>query len=254
MRRDLRLPGIGVATVLIAAAAPEGITFAPQIIVQSPPPDWIRTWLPVCIAGLSALIAAGAAWISWRNQVFGFAKDAAALKREVRSRNTTSALLAFENSVARPIGMALDLIERLSIDLSRLRPVPPGEGAAALETYVALLAAEHGQGLRLCREADGSLAALSRPPIFARAFGNQDLDDSLLAAAGEILVSAPGSGPSALDTAVEAIVRTKVDLRRLLEAERAQEAARWLGSLETDPFFTEVQRWLPKRLRSRSGG
>ena len=248
-RAGLNVITITAATFLIAAA-PAGVALAPQIIVQTPPQSAWRIWLPIGVALFSTAIAMTGAWLAWRSQVFGFAKDAAAIARDFRGRQSAAALLAFENSVARPIGMALDLIERMSLDLSRLRPVAAETHLAALETYGAGLIADHSQGLRLCREADAALAEAGRATVFTRAFDNDRLDAKFLAAGDEALSVALPSEASAIDLAIEAVVRTKVSLRRLLEAERSQEAARWLGDLDTDPFFTEVQRWLPRRLRS----
>ena len=244
MRLLSRLTGL-----LLVAAAPEGIVFAPQIVVPPSTTNFWRTWLPVGVAMLSAAIAAGSAWLAWRNQVFGFAKDAAAIAREIRNREAGVALAAFENSVARPIGMALDVIERMGVDLARLRPAAFAELAAVQADYDAGLVAEDAHVLRLCREADGSLEH-DRTPVFARTYVDFYLDDKLLAAASEALapqVSGPGTP---FDVALAAIVRVKIDLRRRLESERAAEAARWSGTLTTDPFYAHVQRWLPRSLRT----
>ncbi|MEJ1977853.1 MAG: hypothetical protein WDN49_18845 [Acetobacteraceae bacterium] len=264
-------PPILVSPVINVPAGP-----APTVIVPSPPTSFWRVWLPVLVAaflaGISASIAATSAWLAWRNQVFGFAKDAAAIARDVRNRQSAAALVAFENSVARPVGMALDLVERLTLELGRLRPVaeppqlragwlrrqaagpqPPAAVSAhvaALEQYGAGLIADHSHGVRLCREADGALAA-ARTPVFARTFSAARLDDLLLAAADEALSPTPHAARgTAYDTASGAIVQLKIDLRRVLETERSIEAARWLGTLDADPFFIEVQHWLPRRLRS----
>jgi hypothetical protein len=259
---------------------------APIVNVQVPERGFWLTWLPVLVPILSAaaaVISATAAAISVglarRTQKVGFAKDAAAVAREMRNQQSAAALLAFENNVARPVGMALDLVERMTLELSRLRPVPasepppdpaptgwspwrsrerlrlpapgPSPREAALEQYGAGVIADNSQGVRLCREADGALEA-SRQPVFTDIFVAAHLDDQLLATADQALSPTRSVlSDDAYDTTWQAIVRLKVDMRRVLEAERAAEAARWQGTLDADPFFVEVQRWLPRSLRSR---
>lgn len=230
------------------AVPPEWITFAPKVIVQSPPQEAWRIWLPVGVAMLSAAIAATGAWLSWRSQMFGFAKDIAAIKRDHRNRQANATLLAFENSVARPVGMALDLIERLALELGRLRPVAEGAHSTALVEFGTGLIAEHSQGLRLCREADSALPS-GRAKVFELAFGDTRLDDLFLDAGKDALLQVRPAGLSTFDAVIEAIVRTKVSLRRLLEAERSEQAATCLGA-GPDLSELELERWLPRRLRS----
>jgi hypothetical protein len=235
---------------------------APVVNVQLPERGFWLTWLPILVpilsaaaAVISATIAAISVGLARRTQKAGFAKDAAAVAREMRNQQSAAALLAFENNVARPVGMALDLVERMTLELSRLRPVPapelpppdqapngwlpwrprerlrlpapgPSPHEAALEQYGAGLIADNSQGIRLCREADGALDA-SRQPVFTDIFVAAHLDDQLLATADQALSPTRSVlSDAAYDTASQAIVRLKVDLRRVLEAERAAEAAR----------------------------
>ncbi len=236
--------------------APPTVTLAPQITVPSAPPPTIvvrvprietwRTWLPVLVAVLSACITGVSAWLAWRSQVFTFRKDAAAIARDIRAKQANAALLAFENNVARPTGMALDLVERMTMEVGKLRPVPQPRHVAELERYGAGLIAECNHGARLCREADGMLAGLRRLPVFSRAFVAAHLDDLLLAAADEALLPIPAStAAGAYDAALEGVVQLKIELRRLLEAERAVEGQRWVGTVADDPLHDVLRRWLP---------
>ncbi len=257
---------------------PASISVPPAVVtVQAPPGGFWRTWLPVLIAGLAAFVAATSAWLSWRNQLYGVAKDAAATARDGHMRRSAAALAAFENSVARPLGMALDRIEEMMLELGRLRPIlppappsepppsgwmnwrrekerlrlpPPGPSPreAALEEFSRVLVADGSHGLRLCREADEALAN-PRQGGFTQRFFAANLEDLLLDAAEQALASNAAAADGAHDAAIKAVVRVKVDLRRMLEEERAAEAQRWSDLLSHDPFFTAVQSWLPRRLR-----
>ena len=210
-------------------------------------PAFWRTWLPVFVAMLSAALAGFSAWLAWRNQVFGFAKDIAAVRRDARSKQATIALLAFENSVARPVGQALDLIERLLADLGKLNEEPTDSRTAALERYSRTMFADYGRCQRFCLEADDVLQQ-ARPGVFVRAYSSARLDDRFLAAAAGQL---SGQAGSAYDDAADAVVSAKVQLRRALEDQRAAEAATWQNTSAEDAFLREAERLLPRWLRSR---
>lgn len=259
--------------------APASVSVPPAVVtVQAPPDGFWRIWLPVLIAALAAAVAATSAWLSWRNQLYGVAKDAAATVRDGHSRRSAAALAAFESNAARPLGMALDRIEAMMLELGRLRPIlppgppseappsgwlnwrrekvqlrlpPPGPSPreAALEEYGAGLMADTNHGLRLCREADEALAVLPAK-TFTQRFFEANLEDLLLGAADQALASSPAVADGAHDAAIQAVVRLKVDLRRMLEQEREAEAKRWSDMLGQDPFFAAVQSWLPRRLRA----
>ncbi len=200
---------------------------------------------------LSAGIAAVSLRLAWRSQVFGIAREIAAARRDVRSRQGTVALLAFDNSVARPIGMALDTIEGLTVALGKLRPLPDRQRAAALQAYSLDMLVELTHAHRLCQEADGALS-LGRPPAFDPALVRCDLDDLLTRAAEDALGGLLSAAAPAVDP-WRVIVALKIDLRRTLEAERATEAAQWQEALQDDVFLRQAQRLLPGWLRPPLG-
>ncbi len=210
-----------------------------------------RTWLPVGVAMLSAGIAAVSLRLAWRSQVFGIAREIAAARRDMRGRQGTVALLAFDNSVARPIGMALDTIEGLTVALGKLRPLPERQRAAALQAYSLDMLVELTHAHRLCQEADGALS-LGRSPAFDPALVRCDLDDLLTRAAEDALSGLLSATAPAVDP-WRVIVALKIDLRRTLEAERATEAAQWQEALQDDVFLRQAQRLLPGWLRPPLG-
>ena len=232
--------------ITVAPARPPAITIqtppglAPIVVV--PPQAFWKTLLPVFVAMLSAAIAAFSAFIAHRAQRFGFRKDAAAVAREIRARRTTAAMQAFENNVARPMGMVLDLLERLVGEILRTVPVDAAVLRAETENRGAMLVAEYASALRLCAEADGGLPGPDRRP-FQLTLAPSDLDGKLNAALVEAL------GRTALNRAAYALLLTaladfKVAMRRLLENERIAEQRRWMGTLRQDPFYPELVRLL----------
>ncbi len=87
--------------------------------------------------------------------------------------------------------------------------------------------------------------------IFTQRLYAARLEDLLLYAADQALSpNSAATSDSAYDEAVQAAVTLKVDLRQMLEGERTAEAKRWFDMLNQDPFFAEVQNWLPRRLRA----
>ena len=148
---DNQTPIIFSPQITVPSAPP------PTITVQAPQPDPLKTWLPVGVAILSAAVAAFSAYLAWRNQSFGFRKDRAAVIRDIRSKQAAANLLAFENNVARSVGAALDLVERMISEVSKIRPVAAGDCDKHLENWGISVIADQANGERLCGEADGAL-------------------------------------------------------------------------------------------------
>ncbi|MBN9561911.1 MAG: hypothetical protein J0H14_14470 [Alphaproteobacteria bacterium] len=231
----INVPPVPSPTITVQVpAAP-----APIVNVAGPPSGFWRTWLPVFVAMLSAAIAAASALMAWNSQRFGFRKDAAAIARELRARRTLAAMQAFENNVARPVGMTLDVLESLVGAIAQTRPKPVQEEVDARSM---LLSTQYANALRLCTEADGALPGPTRHP-FQELLAGTDLDEKLLAATKEALTRHEGSRAN-YDTALAGLAHFKVTARKLLETERLAEERRWAGDIRDDPFYEELQRLL----------
>jgi hypothetical protein len=211
---------------------------APAITVEVPQPDPLKTWLPVAVAILSAMVAAFSAYLAWRNQSFGFRKDRAAVIRDIRGKQAAANLLAFENNVARSVGAVLDLVERMINDVSKIRPVAAGDCNTHLETWGVSVMADQVNGERLCGEADGALFGNPRRSVFAPLFVRRGLDTMFLEAIREALTGPPSTKFERLR---DNVMELKVELRRHLEQERQAEATRWIGDITDDPFYEEIK-------------
>jgi len=264
-------PTGGSPGIPAAPPNPPSIVLAPQITVPPAPPPTINVqpaiptvtieppasapdptkWLAVAIAlvsviasatigVVSATIARRNQEIARRSQEIGFRKDAAAILRDIAAKRSTADIQAFENNVARPIGMVLDQIERMVNDMTKLTPVGAAEFGAADERYGALLAADRTNLLRLCAEADGILPS-GRPAVFAVAYDRAALDVVLYAAGSQALSGVhqppPFGAPTAFDDAMTKIAEVKIKLRRLLESERSEQIRLTIGDITTDPFY-----------------
>jgi hypothetical protein len=190
---------------------------APVINVEPAKPDSDPTkWLAAIVAVISALI-------SLATLFFGLRQNAAAVARDLQAKRSNAVLQAFENNVARPIGMALDQIERLANDLTTIVPAGAAKTRSAqLEKYIAQLGANFPSLRRLCLEADGALPPV-RVRVFVGAHDRAHLIDAL-GKAGVEKFSAARAVPmtrSAFDEAMETVGKLKLDLRTLLEKERA---------------------------------
>lgn len=215
---------------------------APAVTVQVPQPDPLKTWLPVGVAILSAMVAAFSAFLAWRNQNFGFQKDRAAVIRDIRSKQAAAALQAYENNVARPVGAVLDLVERMINDVSKIRTAAPAYRADQLKTWGASVIADQANGERLCDEADGALTGNPPRAVFAPLFVRRGLDSLFLEAITEALSVAPQG--AAFDRLKQAVKDLKVEMRGHLESERQAEATRWIGEITDDPFYPEIEHLL----------
>ncbi len=180
-------------------------------------------------------------------QAFSRQKDLSAFVREYRAKHAAIAQQAFENNVARPVGMCLDIVERMMNDTLKIRPVAEAELEGELRSRSTALMADHLTCLRLCREADDILSVDSAPARqHQRPFRTQymaaRLDNAFLGAIGAALRS---SSAPAVDTATDAAAALKVALRKRLELERLAEAERALGGIRNDPLYPELVKWLP---------
>lgn len=195
----------------------------PQITVQPaspavnlPPPEPDPTkWWAVAISIFSAAVAA----LSF---IANLLQNRAAIAREDRARRSNALIQAFENNVARPIGMLLDQIEVLAAGVASLTPVRNPQGQTdAIARYVTTLGANSANRLRLCREADSALPP-GRPAVFQTTYLDGKLEDWLQKAGREQISGAlpAPTARSALDEAIEAIGNLKVALRGRLENER----------------------------------
>ncbi len=246
-RLPLRRLLVAALTVAPALARAQ----APTILVQVPQPAGWRIGLPVGVAVLSAAIAGFSAFLAWRSQQFGFRKDAAAVAREIGARRTQAALRAFENNVARPVGMLLDQVEQVVGEVVRIVPVSPDRLDAERELWATRLAAESANAIRLCDEADGALTVApdaARAGVFRNALLRAAIDDRLLAATIEALRGPHGEAGGAARAAFGALMTDvaafKIGIRRLLEAERTAEERRWAGDPRADPFYRDLRRLL----------
>ena len=98
------------------------------------------------------------------------------MRRDAAAKQATIALLAFENSVARPVGQSLDMVERLSVELGRLNRIEQAPARqASLEQYGRGMMADYSHGRRLCREADDALQT-PRQAVFVRVLVEAGLD------------------------------------------------------------------------------
>lgn len=247
------------------AAAPQitvqapAVTVTPQITVQpaqptitiAPAPSHpLQTWLPVAVAVVSAIVAAVSLIFARQTQVFSLRKDLSAFLREYKAKHAAISQQAFENNVARPVGMLLDTVERMMGETVKLQPAPSKAFGGEFRSRTAALMADHLTCLRLCREADdalpvdGSLPADQRVRPFRTHYMAARLDAAFVEAVREALQ--PPGAPAAIDKAIDAVVALKVELRKRLEAERLTEADRWLGDIKDDPLYPEVLKRMPK--------
>jgi hypothetical protein len=257
--RGAAILGLTVALVLVAPtsfadpAAPAPSIAPPQIVVQAAPPvvtvnlprpNPFQTWLPVGVAILSAMVAATSLYFARQSQVFSFRKDAAAIKREFLAKRAAISQQAFENNVARPVGMVLDTVERLVDQTMKLRPL---DDAAKLPADIQLrgadLMSDHVTCVRLSREADNALHDGEARRVFRSAYMAARLDTVLLDAILSALDPGKPSGDT-LETAIDTVVKLKVQLRTILETERLAEVTRWIGDVTNDPFYPELRKWL----------
>lgn len=237
---QINVPPAPPPTINVQPATP-AITVEPAVA----PPDPTK-WVAVAIAVISAGVGFLSARIAYRNQEIGFRKDAAAIVRDIAAKRANAVIQAFENNVARPIGMVLDQVERLINDMAKLTPVEAAQRSDAESRYAALLAAENRNLLRLCSEADGALPR-GRPAVFAAASGRAAIDVTLYLAGAYLLSGAnqpaPG-GANPFDEAMTKIAELKIELRHLLESERIEQIRLTIGDIRNDPYYGELQRWL----------
>ncbi len=211
---------------------------APTVTVQLPPSDPLKTWLPVGVAVLSAMVAAFSAFLAWRNQRFTFKKDKAAVIRDIRAKQAAANLLAFENNVARSVGAVLDLVEAIITEVSKIRPVAATERPQQLEIRGISVMVDHARGERLCTEADGALHGSPPRVLFVSLFVRKGLDSLFVDAIGEAVAGPPGVK---FDVLRQSIIELKIELRKILEQERQAEATRWIGEITDDPFYEEIK-------------
>lgn len=238
--------------IIVPPAPPPAITVqpaTPAVTVNLPAPASDPTkWIAVIIAIASAGVSLISMLLAWRTQTIGLRKDAAALLRDLKGKEANAVIQAFENNVARPIGTLLDHIERLTNDLLKMAPVEADQVAPNEAKYAAQLSLDRGNMLRLCREADGCLAPDRPPSPFAAAFGGMSLDVTLFVAASEVL---RGGDAAVLQTALDSIARMKIELRALLESERAEQIRLTNGDITDDPYYADIERVLGRRLTAR---
>jgi|SRR5579885_120550 len=245
---QINVPPAPPPTINVQPAAPaiNVVPATPNIMVNPPPAGFDPTkWLALIISVISAVVAGFSARIAYLNQILSFRKDAAALLRDIQAKQASAILQAFENNVARPIGMVLDQIERMTNDMTKIAAVEPARVADEEAKYAALLAVEHHNLLRLCREADGALGP--RTPVFAAAYARASVDVALYLAGSHALSgspAAPSGTPAPLDAAMNEVGRLKIELRRVLEHERA-ELIRLTTDITQDPYYAELLRLLP---------
>ncbi len=222
----------------------------PTIIIQSPPGHPLQTWLPVGIAVLSACVAAASLYFARQSQTFSFRKDASAIRREFQAKRAAIGQQAFENNVARPVGMLLDIIERMIADTIKLQPAAADAFDGEYRMRSNALMADRLACLRLCQEADdalpvdGALLAHERRRPFRTLYMAVRLDAAFLEASGEALRAGEASTSAVIDRAIDATITLKVELRKRLEAERLAEVTRWVGNIRNDRFYPEMKKWL----------
>jgi len=179
----------------------------------------------------------------------GLRKDAAAIVRDLKAKEANAVIQAFENNVARPIGTLLDHIERLTNELLKMATADPAQVMAEEAKYATQLSLDRGNMLRLCREADGSLARDRPQSPFAAAFVGMGLDVTLFRSGSAVL---RGDGPAeAIATTLDEVARMRVDLRTLLESERAEQIRLTIGDITDDPYYPEIERYLGRQITTR---
>jgi hypothetical protein len=260
--------------ITVPPAPPPPITVqpaTPAITVNPPAPASDPTkWVSLIISVASAAVAVISMLIARRNQTIGLRKDAAAIVRDLKAKEANAVIQAFENNVARPIGTVLDHIERLTNELLKLAPVATVQVAGAKKSaaqiaaeqarytaevaaeeakYAAQLSLDRGNMLRLCREADGSLAPERPRSPFAATFGRMSLDVTLYLAGSEVLRGGDAAG--VLATTLDAVAQIKVELRALLESERGEQIRLTIGDITDDPYYPEIVRYLGPQITTR---
>ena len=240
------------APVLPAPVLPAPIILQPQITVPSAPPPAITVQPPassqvvVIVASFAALFSLLSAAAAWFGQWFLLRKEAAVIEQGFRTQAATRALLAFENNVARPAGLALDVLERRVAEIPKLRPSRPGREQADLEANMVRLLAELANAARLCREAEGALPGPLREvfrPILQRA----GLDDLLFGAVEEALTPLATRPPGVIqlgyyDEAIRAVTDVKIAIRRQIEMERAGVERQLIGDIVEHPLYPLLDR------------
>lgn len=239
--------------ITVPPAPPPAITVqpaAPAITITPPAPasdptKWIALFIAVASAGVSVI----SMLIAWRSQTMGLRKDAAAIVRDLKAKEANAVIQAFENNVARPIGTLLDHIERLTNELLKMATADPAQVMAEEAKYATQLSLDRGNMLRLCREADGSLARDRPQSPFAAAFVGMGLDVTLFRSGSAVL---RGDGPAeAIATTLDEVARMRVDLRTLLESERAEQIRLTIGDITDDPYYPEIERYLGRQITTR---
>jgi hypothetical protein len=217
--------------------------------------DWTKPSVVISVISAAiGLVSAATGLVSLainkHNQTVSFQKDAAAIARDIKAKKANAVIQAFENNVARPIGMVLDQIERLATDMTKLSRVTAKQLDAAANKYVTQLAADNANLLRLCREADGGL--IGRSPVFLSACATALLDAVLFRAGYETLSGTRPAQQSAGVAAMEMIGSVKIKLRQLLEIERVSLVEAQTGSIVDDPYYPQLQELLGPDFATRT--
>lgn len=239
----------------------------PVINVQVEQPKGAYTWVPVAsmiVAFVSAVASAVSAIINRKNQSYGFVKDLEALRRERRSKKKERGSRLFERNVARPVGQALDTLEKLMADLISADLISEEKDrSGALDRLSESALSAVTSSYRLCKEADRYLDDAGHSSNFEerllKAIPGQRLDDisiSVIEGMRRRNKVTDGNGvvegeeileEKTISDFIELVTEIKVKMRIALDKSGDEYAEKYSPSAATD----EQEVWLIKEVESK---